>query len=388
MSKTSEPERFPVVVIGAGQAGLSVGYHLARQGIPFVILDANERVGDSWRNRWDSLRLFTPARYDGLDGMPFPAPRNSFPTRGEMGDYLETYAKTFGLPVRTGVRVDRVSRRSTTRTFLIETNRGLIEAEQVIVAMANYQKGRVPTFASLLDPHVVQMHSIDYRRPSQLRDGPVLLVGAGNSAAEIGIELVRHGHRTIISGRKVGEVPQSIGSFVGQNIVGPILTRIIFHRLLTTDTRLGRKARGNGKPHTAPLIRTKWKDLENAGVEHVGRTDGIRNGMPMLEDGQVLDVANVIWCTGFEPGFSWIDLPVFAETGWPMHARGVSTEDGLYFVGLAFLYAMSSSMVHGVGRDAQYVVNAVAERVRATRPVPSRTSGRSERVSGSRLRTA
>jgi putative flavoprotein involved in K+ transport len=388
MSKAIEPERFPVVVIGAGQAGLSVGYYLAKQGVPFVILDANERVGDSWRNRWDSLRLFTPARYDGIVGMPFPAPRNSFPTRVEMGDYLESYAKKFNLPVRTGVRVERVSQRGGGKSFLVETNRGPIEAEQVIVAMANYQKGRVPEFASQLDSHVVQMHSIDYRRPSQLRDGAVLLVGAGNSAAEIGIELARRGHRTIISGRDVGEVPQAIDSFVGQNIVGPILTRFVFHRLLTTETRLGRKARGSGRPHTAPLIRTKSKDLAKAGVERVGRTAGVRNGMPVLEDGQVLNVANVIWCTGFEPGFSWIDLPVFGETGWPLHTRGVSMEDGLYFVGLAFLYAMSSSMVHGVGRDAEFVVTAVAERARAAKPQSSRASERRERVSGSTLRTA
>jgi putative flavoprotein involved in K+ transport len=319
--------------------------------------------------------------------MPFPAPRNSFPTRVEMGDYLEAYAKRFELPVRMGVRVERVSRRTSGRTFLIETNRGLIEAEQVIVAMANYQKGRTPDFASQLDSHVVQMHSIDYRRPTQLRDGPVLLVGAGNSAAEIGIELAKRGHRTIISGRDVGEVPQAIDSFVGQNIVGPILTRVVFHRLLTTDTRLGRKARGSGRPHTAPLIRTKSKDLAKAGVERVGRTTGVRNGMPVLEDGRVLDVANVIWCTGFEPGFSWIDLPVFGETGWPLHTRGVSMEDGLYFVGLAFLYAMSSSMVHGVGRDAEFVVKAVAERARVPK-LSSRASERSERMSGSTLRTA
>ena len=388
MSKSNEPERFPVVVIGAGQAGLSVGYYLAQQGIPFVILDANARVGDSWRNRWDSLRLFTPARYDGLAGMPFPAPKNSFPTRSEMADYLEAYAKKFNLPVRMGVRVDRVSRRARGRTFLVETNHGVIEAEQVIVAMANYQKGRVPAFAAQIDSHVVQMHSIDYRRPSQLREGPVLLVGAGNSAAEIGIELVKRGHRTIISGPNVGEVPNDTASFFGLNIMGPLLTRVIFHRLLTTDTRLGRKARGGGKPHTAPLIRTKSKHLAAVGVERAGRTTGVRNGMPVLEDGQVLDVANVIWCTGFEPGFSWIDLPVFAETGFPLHTRGVSTEEGLYFVGLAFLYAMSSSMVHGVGRDAEYVVKAVAERLRAAKPLSSRTSERSERVSGSTLRTA
>lgn len=349
------------VVIGAGQAGLSVGYHLAKRQVPFVILEASDRVGDAWRNRWDSLRLFTPARYDGLDGMPFPAPKHSFPTKDEMADYLERYATTFGLPVRTGVTVRRLTRDGD--AFVLETNRGVIEAEQVIVAMANYQRGRVPAFASELNSDIVQMHSIDYRRPSQLRRGAVLLVGAGNSAAEIGIELARHGFETIVSGREVGHLPYSINGFVGRHVMGPIVTKVVFHHILTTDTKLGRKARPNGVPHTAPLIRQRPKDLASAGVQRVGRTAGVSDGKPVLEDGRVLDVANVIWCTGFEPGFSWIDLPVFGEHGQPVHERGVSTrEPGLYFLGLGFLYAMSSSMIHGVGRDAEYVAKAVAAR--------------------------
>lgn len=349
------------VVIGAGQAGLSVGYHLAKRQVPFVILEANERVGDSWRSRWDSLRLFTPAQYDGLVGMPFPAPRHTFPTKDEMADYLESYARKFKLPVRTGVSVQRLTRIG--GSFLLTTSEGDIEADQVIVAMANYQKGRVPAFASQLDRRIMQMHSIDYRRPAQLRRGPVLLVGAANSAAEIGIELARHGVETIISGRDVGHLPYAIDSFVGRNVMGPIVMKLVFHHLLTTDTKLGRKARPNGVPHAAPLIRLKPKDLAASGVERVVRTVGVRDGLPLLEDGRVLDVANVIWCTGFDPGFSWIELPVFSEHGQPVHERGISTrEAGLYFLGLGFLYAMSSSMIHGVGRDAEYVANAVAAR--------------------------
>src|SRR5690242_830100 len=219
------------VVIGAGQAGLSVGYHLAKRQLPFVILDAADRVGDSWRNRWNSLRLFTPARYDGLDGMPFPAPKHSFPTKDEMADYLERYAKTFALPVRTGVTVRRLTRQGA--AFVLETSTGVIEAGQVIVAMANYQRGKVPEFASELDPRIVQMHSIDYRSPSQLRRGAVLLVGAGNSAAEIAIELARHGFETIVSGRDVGQLPFPIDSFVGRHVMGPVITKLVFHHILT-----------------------------------------------------------------------------------------------------------------------------------------------------------
>ena len=371
MSTTRAVEHIPTVVIGAGQAGLSVGYHLAKRRLPFVILEANARVGDSWRKRWDSLKLFTPAQYDGLAGMPFPAAKHSFPTKDEMAAYLERYAKHFKLPIRTSVHVERLTKRG--GSFLLNTNRGDIEADQVIVAMANYQRGRIPAFASELDAHVVQMHSIDYRRPSQLRPGATLLVGAGNSAAEIGIEIARHGFETIISGREVGHLPYSLTSFVGRNVMGPIVMKLVFHRMLTTDTRLGRKARPNGLPHAAPLIRVRPNDLARVGVERAPKTVGVKNGMPLLEDGRVLDVANVIWCTGFEPGFSWIDLPVFGEHGQPLHERGVSTrQPGLYFLGLGFLYAMSSSMIHGVSRDAEYVANAVSKRVPAQQPEKDR----------------
>jgi len=391
MSMTREAEYIPTVVIGGGQSGLSAGYHLAKHGVPFVILDANERVGDAWRKRWDSLKLFTPAQYDGLAGMPFPARRHSFPTKNEMADYLETYARRFKLPVRTGVTVQRLTKQA--GSFRLDTNQGEIRADQVIVAMANYQKGKTPAFASQLDSHIVQMHSIDYRRPSQLRAGPALLVGAGNSAAEIGIELARAGVRTIISGREVGQLPYKITSFLGRNIMGPIVMKLVFHRLLTTDTRLGRRAKPNGLPHAAPLIRVRSQDLLRAGVERVGKTVGVKNGMPLLEDGRVLEVANVIWSTGFEPGFSWIDLPVFGEHGHPLHERGVSTkEPGLYFLGLNWLYSMSSSMVHGVGRDAEFVAKTILSSRTPTAEgaqyLSSRTSERSERVSGSTVRIA
>ena len=173
-----EPEQVETVIIGGGQAGLSVGYHLARRGRPFLILDANQRIGDAWRNRWDSMRLFTPARYSGLTGMPFPGPAWSFPTKDEMADYLEDYADRFGLPVQTGVRVDRLSRRDGRLEVAAGDRRW--EAGNVVVAMANYQRPRVPAFAPELDPGIVQLHAAGYRNPAQLRDGDVLVVGAGN----------------------------------------------------------------------------------------------------------------------------------------------------------------------------------------------------------------
>jgi putative flavoprotein involved in K+ transport len=358
--------RYDVIVIGGGQAGLSVGYHLTRRGLSFVILDANKRIGDAWRNRWDSLRLFTHVRFSGLAGMPFPARGHYFPTKDEMADYLESYARRFELPVQTGVRVDRLSRKGD--RFIIEAGDTQFEAEKVVVAMTNHQKPRVPSFTSELSPEIVQLHSIDYRNPSQLRDGAVLIVGAGNSGADIGLEVAR-GHHTWLSGRDTGHVPFRIEGIAARLFV-PILFRIVFHRLLTVNTPMGRKVGPKIFHGGMPLVRVKPKDLAAAGVERVPRTVGGRGGLPLLEDDRVLDVANVIWCTGFEPSFSWIELPVF-EDGEPMHRRGVvSTEPGLYFVGLDFLYAASSSMIQGVGRDAAYIADRIASAVQVERPYP------------------
>ncbi len=356
-SSAVNPERFETVVIGGGQAGLSVGYHLAKRGRPFVILEANGRIGDSWRKRWDSLRLFTPARYNGLDGWSFPAEDWSFPTKDEMADYLEAYAARFDLPVRTGVRVERLSRDGD--QFVVETNGGVFEAENVVVAMADFQRPRAPEFAGDLDPAIVQIHSYDYRNPSQLREGGVLIVGAGNSGAEISLEVCRT-HHTYLSGRDTGHMPFRIEGTAARLLFAPLALRFVFHRVLTVNTPIGRRARPKMLSRGAPVIRVKPRDLAACGVERVPRTVGARDGLPLLEDGRVLEAANVIWCTGYHPGFSWIDLPVFGTEG-PMHERGiVASEPGLYFVGLEFLYAMSSVMVHGVGRDAEHIARHIS----------------------------
>jgi putative flavoprotein involved in K+ transport len=350
------------VVIGGGQAGLSAGYHLKRRGVPFVILDASERVGNVWRQRWDSLRLFTPARFAGLDGMAFPASPHYFPTKDEMGDFLEAYARHFALPVRSGMRVDRVSRQG--NGFLVVAGDRRFEAENVIVAMANYQRPRVPPFAAELDPSIVQVHSFDYRNLSQLRDGAVLVVGAGNSGAEIALETVGT-HKAWMAGRDTGHVPFRIDGFAARLVLVRLVLRVVFHRILTVATPIGRAARPRMLHGGGPLVRVKPYVLKAAGVQRVPRVVGVRNGLPLLEDGRVLDVANVVWCTGFHPGFSWIDLPVFGPDGEPRHERGiVASEPGLFFLGLHFLYSFSSTMIHGVGRDAERVAEAVAARAR------------------------
>jgi putative flavoprotein involved in K+ transport len=357
-------DHFETVIVGGGQAGLAAGYHLKQHRQPFVILDANERVGDAWRARWDSLRVFTPARYCGLPGWRFPAPAYSFPTKDEVGDYHEAYAAKFELPVETGVRIDRLSKKGD--RYVLASGRRRIEAERVIVAAGSHQIPKRPAFAGELDRAIVQLHSSEYRNPSQLREGGVLVVGVGNSGAEIAFEVART-HTTWLSGKPTAQFPGRHSS-AGARFVFPIV-RFVGHRVLTIRTPVGRKVRPNFVTHAAPLIRVKLKDLAAAGAEQVARTAGVERGRPVLEDGRVLDVANVIWCTGFREEFPWIDLPIFGEDGRPRHQRGVVTgEHGLYFMGLVFQYAASSDVFPGVGRDAEYIARQVVQA--AAGPVP------------------
>ena len=312
-----------------------------------------------------------PPEYDGLIGLPFPASSFTFPTKDEMGDYLEAYAKRFDLPVRTSTRVERVSREGS--RYVVDTGDRLFQADHVVVAMATFQAPKVPGFASALGPGILQLHSRDYRNTNQLRDGGVLIVGAGNSGAEIAMEVARSSRHTWLAGRYPGHVPFRVDSPVARAVL-PILFRVVFHRILTVDTPMGRRRRPSIISKGGPLIRVKPADLDAAGVERAARVTGVRDGKPMLADGRVLDVANVIWCTGFHPGFSWIDLPtpINGEDGEPVHERGVVPgEPGFYFVGLHFLYAFSSTMIHGVGRDAERVAGVIGKRLAADGKIAS-----------------
>ena len=381
-------ERHETVVVGGGQAGLATGYYLRERGREFTILDAGDRVGDAWRARWDSLRVFTPARYSRLPGMDYPGSPYAFPTKDEVADYLETYAQRFDLPVELGVRVDGLERSGD--GFLVNAGDRQFEADNVVVAMASYQVPKVPDFASELSDDVVQLHTSDYRNPDQLQDGGVLVVGAGNSGAEIALDVagakrrlqarrgasrpIAGGHETWLSGRDVGHVPFRVDSWFGRHVGVPFVMRVLFHRILTTGTPIGRRKRPTMLSQGIQLVRVKPSDVEAAGVERVPRTTGARDGRPVVED-DVLDVENVIWCTGFRPDFSWIHLPIFdgkEQPKEPVHVRGVvPDEPGLYFVGLTFLYAMTSGLFTGVGRDAEYVVEHLASRPRRQQPRPS-----------------
>jgi len=358
------------VIVGGGQAGLTAGYYLAKRALPFVILDANERVGDAWRNRWDSLRLFTPAHFSRLPGKRLDLPNWSFATKDEMADYLEAYAREFDLGVRSGVRVDRLEKAD--GRFVLSAGEERYEAENVVVATGAHELPKTPAFAGELDARIVQFHSSAYRNPGQLQEGDVLLVGAGNSGAELAVELQRS-HRVLLAGPKISEIPVPHGSLRFRP--GFRVFRFIGHRVVKRSTRLGRRLGAKLLSEPDPLIRTRSKDLAAAGIERVPRVTGIADGRPALEDGRVLDVANVIWCTGYRTNFDWIDLPVFDETGAPRQDRGVVlSEPGLYFLGLVFLHSFSSDALPGRGRDAAYVAKHIASRQRHQAKEPSRAA--------------
>ncbi|CAN5799872.1 ArsO family NAD(P)H-dependent flavin-containing monooxygenase [soil metagenome] len=402
-------ERAATVIIGGGQAGLSVGYHLARRGLPFVILDANERVGDAWRQRWNSLRLFTPARNDGLDGLSFPAPGGSYPTKDQMADYLESYAEHFDLPVRRGTVVDRLSRvdgrfvvtsssgtgRSHDQTSSSGTGRShdqaagdeVIEADHVVVAMGTHQRSITPTFAGLLDPGIMQLDAMTYRRPSQLQSGDVLVVGAGNSGAEIALDLARD-HRVWLSGRHPGHLPLDIDGIAYRHVLSRLVLRLLFHRVFTVRTRIGRRVRRNVDALRKTLVRTRPRDLAAAGIARVARVAGVRDGLPLLADGRVVDVANVVWCTGSEPGFTWIDRELLGGAEPDDRHGMVAASPGLYFVGLDFVYSVSSGMVHGVGRDADRVAAAIAGQLKRQTPVSTGTGDATPSATTSRTESA
>jgi putative flavoprotein involved in K+ transport len=347
-----------VVVIGGGQAGLAVGYYLARQRRDFAILDAGARVGDAWRTRWDGLRLFTPGRLNHLPGKAFPGDPHAFPTKDEVADYVEDYAATFDLPVHNGIRVTDVWPVDD-RGFRIGTDHGEYRASQVVIATGAYDLPRIPDFAAELDPGITQLHSSQFRSTSQLRDGAVLVVGASNSGAEIALMAARE-HRVVLSGRDVGKMP-----FRPEDRMARVFDTFFWffvNHIATLDNPIGRKAAPGIRDHGLPLDRIRPADLRDAGVERVqARAVGARDGMPQLDDGHVIEAANVVWATGFRPERGWIHLPITGPDGWPRQTRGAVTDaPGLFFIGLPFMYHGASALLGGVGRDAAHLVDEMA----------------------------
>ena len=358
-------ESIETVIIGAGQAGLSTGYHLRKRGREFVILDGNARLGDNWRAQWDTLRLYTPRKYDGLPGLPFPGERWSYPGKDEVADYLESYAARFDLPVRTSTRVDRLD--AADGGYVVTTGDHQIHARNVVVATGTFGRTPyLPEYAVDLDPAIRQLHSSEYRRPGQLKDGPVLVVGGSHSGTDIAYEVATT-HPTVLCGRDPGQIPVRLEK-KGARLFFPVFLFLGKH-LLTRRTPMGRKEMQEIRYHGGPMLRVKREDLLARGVERVHeRVAGVQDGRPVLDNGRVLDVANVVWGTGFRQVFDWIKLPVFGPDGWPEEMRGVATgAPGLFFCGLCFQFAFSSMVLPGVGRDAEFVAKRIVARAGAVR---------------------
>ena len=346
----STEESHNTIVIGGGQAGLAAGYYLAQAGVDFEILDENPQIGAAWSKRWDSLRLFTPAKFNALPGMPFPAEAYYTPTKDEVAAYLKTYAENFHLPVIMDMQV--ISLERGTDDFQIKAGERSFRARNVIVATGAYQIPNIPSFAAQLDPAIFQLHSSAYRNPDQIPTGQVLVVGAANSGAEIALELKKTGRQVILSGRDVGRIPADrLGSYFGGR---PYWWFI--NNALTIDTPIGRKMRQQVLHHGNPLIRSNRKEVLHAGVEAAPRMTQVSGGYPYLEDGRMLEPAVIVWATGFKPDYHWIKLPIFDEYGFPKHERGVVNQvRGLYFLGLHFQTGLTSALMGGVGKDAQSI---------------------------------
>lgn len=338
------------IVIGAGQAGLVMGHRLRAANESVLLLEADHRVGDTWRQRYDSLRLFSTPRYASLPGWRIPT--RTFPTRDEMADYLQEYAERFDLPVHTDTRVLAVI--PDENGFRVRTNRGELSAERVVVAAGTHRRPRLPALSAELAPSIRQLHSLEYRNPNQFAPGGVLVVGAANSGTDIALDAAAAGHDTWIAGRHPGQIPIDIDTRRGAAIVPVIM--FAFRHVLTLRTPMGRRAHEQALHHGVNLVRNKLADLDAAGITQIGRIETVHDGRPATADGLVPDIETVIWCTGSDPDHSFLPESAFAADGRPVHARGVSPISGLYFLGLEFQYALASGQIQGLDRDARYLV--------------------------------
>jgi putative flavoprotein involved in K+ transport len=337
-----------VVVVGGGQAGLAIGYFLAQQGRNFAILEAAAQSAAGWRERWDSLKLFTPARYSSLPGVPFPGDPDSYPGREDVVAYLTEYARQFALPVELGSRVLAVRR--VEDRYLVELEGRSYTADQVVVATGPFQVPFVPPIADELGQDVFQLHSIRYRAPEDLPDESVLVVGGGNTGFQIAEELsaTREVHLSI--GSRQTPLPQRV---LGRDLFW-YLEKTAAMRM-STDTRIGRRLAGRDTligSNSRTLRKRHGVRLHPRAVDASGRT--IR-----FSDGGELDVGAVIWATGFRNDHSWIDAPIFDDRHRVVHRRGVTDSPGLYFLGLTWQYTRGSALIGWVADDAAYIADQI-----------------------------
>jgi putative flavoprotein involved in K+ transport len=351
-------QRREVVVVGGGQAGLAIGYFLKQQGRDFTILEAANEPAAAWRARWDSLKLFTSARYDGLPGLDFPGDSDRYPMRDEVADYLTGYARRFELPVELNSRVRSI--RKTAQSYVLELDDRSYEADQVVVATGPFQVPFVPAIADRLDEGVVQMHSTAYRSPESVPDGPVLVVGGGNTGFQIAEELSASHDVHLSIGSRQTPLPQSI---LGRDLFWYLDKTGLIRN--TTASRIGRRMEGRDT-----LIGSTPRALRRRhGVKTHGRAASASGRSVGFDDGTSLDVDAVVWATGFRVDHSWVDVPVFDQSGLLVHRRGVTESPGLYFLGLTWQHTRGSALLGWVKDDAEHIARQI-EAHRADSPEP------------------
>ena len=345
VTETKDP--LDVIVVGGGQAGLATAYHLRERGLRFLVVDAGPSLGHSWRSRWDSLRLFTPAEHDGLPGMDFPAPAGTYPTKDEVADYLATYAARFELPVLLDCAVTRLEREAD--GFAVHTSQGLLRARHVVVATGPFQTPAVPRVAAGLGPEVVQLHSSAYRNPADLPSGEVVVVGAGNSGRQIALELAATHDVSLAVGTESLELPQRL---LGRDLFWWLTRLGVITK--TADSRLARRMRARGDL----VIGTPLSRLRRSGVRIRPRLVSASGSEVGFESG-VARPAAVVWATGYRADHSWIDVPGAVIDGAVVHERGISPVPGLAFVGLPWQHTRGSALLGFVREDAAWIADHV-----------------------------
>jgi putative flavoprotein involved in K+ transport len=350
------PPDVDVLIIGAGQAGLGVAQRLRRHPqLSVLVVDALP-VGASWRERWESLQLFTPRRFSGLPGLSFPVGPARSPSRTEMAHYLQQYAAYFAPPVRTGARVLRLTRSPS--GFCAETSLGPIRAQQVVLATGPFRRPHVPAVGDDLDPSVTQLHSHSYRRPSDIPAGEVLVVGGGNSAAQLAIELAATHQVTIASPGPLWFLPEDV---LGVSVYWWTLLAGILNA--KAGGRISRYVRRRGDAIVGTDLRVLIAEGRVRLLPH--RVVAGRGRAVELADGTVLPVASVLWCTGFRPDTGWVGVPgAVSPTGTPLHDRGASPVPGLHWMGLPWQTRLNSSIIDGVDRDARRTAKRIRPGVR------------------------
>jgi putative flavoprotein involved in K+ transport len=355
MASTSadSPQLLDVVVIGAGQAGLAIGYHLKQREARFLIVDAAPEVGHAWRARWDSLRLFTPAEYDGLPGVPFPAPAGTHPSKDDVAAYLRAYAEGFQLPVQLNTPVTEVRR--TSGGFAVMTTAGVLHARQVVVATGPFQRPIVPVMASQLAADVAQLHSADYRNREQLPEGGrVLVVGAANSGLQIADELRTSHPVTVAVGSQPPQLPQRL---LGRDLFRWLVGVGLMTKPATSGLARRLRARGGDL-----VIGSSSKQMRRRGVQFRPRLTGFAGRTATFVDGTTVDVDAVVWATGYRSDYSWLHVPGVVEDGTVRHHAGVTDVPGLYFIGLPWQTCRGSALLGFVGRDAEVLARQMAAR--------------------------